>query len=56
MALVNGGCLQYTDILKDLLLRDRWPNFEIISYESGFDINGCPIARFFRWATGSDDK
>ena len=30
--------------LKNLLLRNRWSDFEIISQESGFDISGhCPI-------------
>ena len=42
MALVNGGFLLYTDMkkfLKNLVLRNRWSDFEIISQESGFDIN-----------------
>ena len=47
MALVNGGFLHYTDMkkyLKNLLRRNRWSDFEIISQESGFDISGhCPI-------------
>ena len=52
MALMNGGFLHYTDMkkfLKDLLSRNRWSDFEIISQESqesGFDISGhpdCPI-------------
>ena len=48
MALVNGGFLQYTDMkfLKNLVLRKRWSDFEIISQESGFDISrrpDCPI-------------
>ena len=41
MALVNGGFLQYTDIekfLENLVLRNCWSDFEIISQESGFDI------------------
>ena len=45
MALVNGGFLQYTDMkkfLKNLLLRNRWSDFEIILKESGFDISGHP--------------
>ena len=46
MALVNGGFLHYTDMkeyLKNLLRRNRWSDFEIISQESGFDISGhCP--------------
>ena len=36
MALVNGGFLHYTDIkkfIKNLLLRNRWSDFEIISQE-----------------------
>ena len=36
MALVNGGFLHYTDMkkfLKNLLLRNRWSDFEIISQE-----------------------
>ena len=43
MALVNGGFLHYTDMkfLKNLL-RNRWSDFEIISQESGFDINRRP--------------
>ena len=49
MALVNGGFLQYTDMnkfLKNLVLRNCWSDFEIISQESGFDISrrpDCPI-------------
>ena len=48
MALVNGGFLLYTDMkkfLKNLVLRNRSLDFEIISQESGFDISrrpGCP--------------
>ena len=45
MALVNGGFLQYTDMkkfLKNLVLRNQWSDFEIISQESGFDISRCP--------------
>ena len=48
MALVNGGFLHYTDMkkfLKNLLLRNRWADFEIILQESGFDINRRLIAR-----------
>ena len=36
MALVNGGYLQYTDMtkfLKNLLLLNRWSDFEVISQE-----------------------
>ena len=39
MALVNGGVLHYTDMkkfLKNLLLRIRWSDFEIISQECSF--------------------
>ena len=49
MALVNGGFLHCTDMknfLKNLLLRNRWLDLEIISQQSGFDISGrpnCPI-------------
>ena len=49
MALVNGGFLHYTDMkkfLKNLVLRNRWSGFEIISQESGFDVSrgpDCPI-------------
>ena len=49
MALVNGGFLHYPDMkkfLKNLLLRNCWLDFEIISQESGFDISrrpDCPI-------------
>ena len=48
MALVNGGFLHYTDMkkfLKNLLLRNRWSDFEIILQESGFDISGHPDCR-----------
>ena len=49
MALVNGGFLHDTDMkkfLKNLVLRNRWSDFEIISQKSGFDISrrpNCPI-------------
>ena len=49
MALVNGGLLLCTDMkkfLKNLVLRNRWSDFEIILHESGFDISrhpDCPI-------------
>ena len=49
MALVNGGFLLYTNMkkfLKNLVLRNRWSDFEIISQESGFEISrrpDCPI-------------
>ena len=42
MALVNGGFLHYTDMkqfLKNLVLRNRLSDSEIISQESGFDIS-----------------
>ena len=45
MALVNGGFLHYTDIkkfLKNLVLRNRWSDSEIISQESAFDISRRP--------------
>ena len=45
MALANGGFLHYTDMkkfLKNLVLRNRWSDFEIISQESGFDISRHP--------------
>ena len=45
MAQVNGGFLHYTDtekFLKNLVLRNCWSYFEIISQESGFDISRCP--------------
>ena len=45
MALVNGGFLHYTDMkkfLKNLVLRNHWSDFEIISQESGFDISRRP--------------
>ena len=45
MALVNGGFLHYMDtkkFLRNLPLRNHWPNFEIISQESGFDISEHP--------------
>ena len=53
MALVNGGFLHYTDmkkficiVQKNLVRRNHWSDFEIISQESGFDISrrpDCPI-------------
>ena len=49
MALVNGGVFLYKDMkkfLKNLVLRNRWSDFEMISQESGFDISrrpDCPI-------------
>ena len=49
MAWVNRGFLHYTDMKKffrNLLLKNRWSDFEIILEESGFDISGrpdCPI-------------
>ena len=49
MALVNGGFLVSTEMkkfLKNLVLRNRLSDFEIISQESGFDISrlpDCPI-------------
>ena len=45
MALVNGGSLHYMDMkkfLKNLVLRNRCSDFEIISQESGFDISRRP--------------
>ena len=39
MALVNGGFLHYMDrkkFLKNLLIRNRWSDFEIISQECSF--------------------
>ena len=45
MALVNEAFLHYTDMkkfLKNLVLRNRWSDFEIISQESGFDISRRP--------------
>ena len=45
MALVNGGFLHYTDMkkfLKNVVLRNSWSDFEIISHESGFDISRRP--------------
>ena len=49
MTLVNGGFLHYTymkKFFKNLVLRNRWSDFEIILQESGFDISrrpDCPI-------------
>ena len=37
--------VHYTDMkkfLKNLVLRNRWSDFEIISQELGFDISRCP--------------
>ena len=45
MALVNGGFLHFINMgkfLKNLVLRNCWSDFEIISQEPGFDISGCP--------------
>ena len=45
MAMVNGGFLRFTDMekfLKNLVLRNRRSDFEIIPQESGFDISRCP--------------
>ena len=45
MVPVNGGFLNYTDMkkfLKNLVLRNRWSDFEIILQESGFDISRRP--------------
>ena len=47
MALVNGGFLHYTDMkkfLKNLLLRIRWSDFEIISQECSL---GNPFQKMF---------
>ena len=47
MALVNGGFLHYTDMkkfLKNLLLRIRWSDFEIISQECSL---GDPFQKLF---------
>ena len=49
MALINEGFSHYTDmkkLFKNLLLRNRMSDFEIISQESGFDTSerpDCPI-------------
>ena len=57
MALVNRGFLHYTDMkkfLKNLVLRNSWSDFEIISQESGFDLSrrpDCPI-----WAVSATGK
>ena len=48
MALVNRGFLHYTDMkkfIKNLLLRNRLSDFEIILEESEFDISGRPDCR-----------
>ena len=46
MALVNGGFLHYTDIkkkfIKNLLLRNRWSDFEIILQE-------CSLGDLFKY-------
>ena len=45
MALVDEGFLRYTDMkkfLKNLSLRNRWSDFEIILQKSEFDISGRP--------------
>ena len=48
MALVNGGFLHYMDMkifLKNLLLRNRWSDFEIILQECYL---GDPFQKLFR--------
>ena len=48
MALVNGGFLHYMDMkkfLKNLLLRNRWSDFKIISQECYL---GDPFQKLFR--------
>ena len=57
MALVKGGFLHYTDMkkfLKNLVLRNRWSDFEIISQESGFDISR-PFSKIVREQRGSGE-
>ena len=57
MALVNGGFLHYTDMkkfLKNLVLRNHWSDFEIISQESGFDISRRPDCQI--WAVTATGK
>ena len=47
MGLVNGGFLHYTDMkkyLKNLLRRNRWSDFEIISQECSL---GDPFQKLF---------
>ena len=47
MALVNGGFLHYRDMkkfLKNLLLRNRWSDFEIIAQECSL---GDPFQKLF---------
>ena len=47
MALVNGGFLHYTDmkkLIKNLLLQNRWSDFEIISQECAL---GDPFQKLF---------
>ena len=60
MALVNGGFFHYMDMkkfLKNLLLRDRWSDFEIISQECSLgDLFQKLFAKF--WSAknhGSDE-
>ena len=56
MALVNGGFLHYTDMekfLKNLVLRNRRSDFEIISQKSGFDISRRPVSF---WSLRSDKQ
>ena len=50
MALVNGGFLHYTDmnffyvciVQKNLVLRNHWSDYEMISQDSEFDISRRP--------------
>ena len=57
MALVNGGFLHYTDMekfLKNLVHRNHWSDFKIISQESGFDISRRPDCLI--WAVIATNK
>ena len=48
MALVNGGFLHYRDMkkfLKNLLLRNCWSDFEIISQECSFGDPVCMVQK-----------
>ena len=48
MALVNGGFSHFTDMkkfLKNLVLRNCWSDFEIISHESDLTLADILIAR-----------
>ena len=53
MALVNGGFLHYMDMkkfLKNLVLRNRWSDFEIISQECSLSDPFQKCSQNFDWS------